>query len=122
MNIRIYHQYYNGGSRDFFYATGSGICSEKPHEVKILHTFDNAPMEPFNGQVTAQDVLDILDRHDGNDGPYDVLPEIRHLICKNYYLPKYQQIAMENGYKPGWVFYKVKDKFGQDIANAVCPK
>ena len=33
-----------------------------------------------------------------------------------------EAVAAEKGYKPGWVFFQLKDLFGSDVANEVCPR
>jgi len=33
-----------------------------------------------------------------------------------------EAVAAEKGYKPGWVFFQLKDAFGSDVANEVCPR
>jgi hypothetical protein len=30
--------------------------------------------------------------------------------------------AQERGYKPGWVFFRIKDEFGYNVAQAICPR
>lgn len=40
----------------------------------------------------------------------------------NTFIAKTQDTAKAKGYKAGWVWYRVKDEFGVDVANAVLPK
>lgn len=40
----------------------------------------------------------------------------------NAFTTKAQDTAKAKGYKPGWVWYRVKDEFGVDVANSMLPK
>ncbi len=40
----------------------------------------------------------------------------------NAFIAKAQDTAKAKGYKAGWVWYRVKDEFGADVANAMLPK
>ena len=40
----------------------------------------------------------------------------------NTFITKLQDTAKAKGYKAGWIWYRVKDEFGVDIANAMLPK
>jgi hypothetical protein len=40
----------------------------------------------------------------------------------NAELPELQEMQRVNNYKPGWVFYQVKDKYNYEIACKVLPK
>lgn len=33
-----------------------------------------------------------------------------------------KKVATEKNYKPGWVWYQIKDEFGADVANKYLPK
>lgn len=35
---------------------------------------------------------------------------------------KLRKLAEDKDYKPGWVFYKLKEKYGQEIASKVYPR
>lgn len=45
-----------------------------------------------------------------------------HLTEIETYVSSLKETAKQKGYKAGWVWYQVKDKYGVDIANTVLPK
>lgn len=41
-------------------------------------------------------------------------------LYANRYFDQLQIIARERGYKPGWVFYRMKERYGAPIAVDIC--
>ena len=92
---------------------------------KGLATID----ELFDGKISEKDFMDALpefraDFSDKEKIAYRFYAEkaINSVVAKKLYIPKLQKIAQEKNYKPGWIFYQIKDIFGYSIAETVCEK
>jgi len=87
--------------------------------------------EILEGFIPTEKIAEIAANKDEykNSSPYNwkneqmcaVIDEIKTLMAQAE-LPKLRETQQENGYKSGWVFYQIKDKYGFEIAQRVLPK
>ncbi len=64
-------------------------------------------MCPECGEALSGEPDEMPDERDGT------LIEVSHEDLKRFELEKLHKIALERGYKPGWIYYRYKEKFGE---------
>ena len=98
---------------------GTGACGpDEVDEIKIIATSGKTP---FGGVDLTEDIASVLKSPENFElGIYDISDQIKTIVAKKYYLKKYQDIAEKNSYKPGWVFFQIKNQFGYEIAAKIC--
>jgi len=87
--------------------------------------------EILDGFIDAEKIAEIANsrEHYENSSPYNwqneqmyaIIDEIKTRMAQAE-LPKLRETQQENGYKSGWVFYQIKNKYGFDIAQRVLPR